>query len=82
MQIPNWLLVESKRRIKYKSGGKKRPITSSKTRSRKEENKVNVTYHCVHDFDAFDIIGTLAPGCDILGHTVHGYEGDFIREDD
>ncbi|MFC1927565.1 hypothetical protein ACFLW7_03205 [Chloroflexota bacterium] len=43
---------------------------------------MNVTYHCVHDFDAFDIIGTLAPGCDILGHTVHGYEGDFIREDD
>ena len=40
-----------------------------------------VTYHYAREYDAVDIIQTLAPECDILGYTVHPYEGDFIYSD-
>lgn len=37
-----------------------------------------VTYHYARDNDALDIIKTLAPESDLLGYTVHPYEGDFL----
>jgi len=37
-----------------------------------------VTYHYARDFGALDIIQMLAPECDIIGYTVHPYEGDFL----
>jgi hypothetical protein len=47
------------------------------------ETKVGlvVTYHYARDYDALDIIQTLAPECDIIGYTVHPYEGDFLYSD-
>jgi len=47
------------------------------------ETKVGlvVTYHYARDYDALDIIKTLAPECDIIGYTVHPYEDDFIYND-
>jgi hypothetical protein len=40
-----------------------------------------VTYHYARDHGALDIIRTLAPECDILGYTVHAYEGDYLYGD-
>jgi hypothetical protein len=40
-----------------------------------------VTYHYARDYDAIDIIQTLAPECDILGYTVHPHEDGFIYSD-
>jgi hypothetical protein len=40
-----------------------------------------VTYHYARDFDALDIIRTLAPDCDILGYTVHPHLENFSYRD-
>ena len=40
-----------------------------------------VTYHYARDFGALDIIRTLAPDSDIIGYTVHPYEGDYLYHD-
>ncbi len=39
------------------------------------------TYHYARDYDALDIIRTLATECDIIGYTVHPYEGDYLYSD-
>jgi hypothetical protein len=40
-----------------------------------------VTYHYARDYDALDIIRTLAPDCDILGYTVHPHLENFSYRD-
>jgi hypothetical protein len=40
-----------------------------------------VTYHYARDYDALDIIQTLAPECDILGYTVHPHLENFSYRD-
>ncbi|MBD3398155.1 hypothetical protein GF412_03115 [Candidatus Micrarchaeota archaeon] len=36
-----------------------------------------VTYHYAKDYNATDIIQELAPECDLIGYTVHPYEGRY-----
>ena len=38
-------------------------------------------YHYARDYDALDIIHTLADESDIIGYTVHPYEGDYMYND-
>ncbi|MBD3389567.1 hypothetical protein GF415_01275 [Candidatus Micrarchaeota archaeon] len=38
---------------------------------------VVVTYHYAKEYNATDIIQELAPECDLIGYTVHPYEGSY-----
>lgn len=40
-----------------------------------------VTYHYARDYNALDIIRTLAPECDIIGYTVHPHQENFSYRD-